>query len=396
MSGPDPNNMNNKDLAPWTLIMVVGFILFAWFAGHKQISMVVLWVRYVEAHLLVFDPVGRDALARWLGETTAATASVSGLFQSGSVAGWSLRWFSLVFLLALFAWLIKRSPARTGRYAKKYTMKTLAEQEVAQWPVLSQVLGLNIEKIPLDDPINGMRMHGRAYARRHKLLYPKWTDPQTITLADGSPAEVDQLEDGRWIDISRTRASFASQLGRPWQGVQALRPHERALFAAFVAQMGADPKGKDKDLSLRIINELALASRHAFEKKDSKLLYTPLADEAIKKYGNTKAVNTLVRGHAHVRTVLMALLDIETLGARKYGVMPAAWFRWLKMTDRRTWYALNDLGLDVASAEAAGLRAQYQAERVAKTAIEAPQVDPAIKGLIGYLNTYLDDEEEES
>jgi len=54
--------------------------------------------------------------------------------------------------------------------------------------------------------------------------------------------------------------------------------------------------------------------------------------------------------------------------ARSNGVLPPNWFRWLKTVDRVTWYALNDLGLDVASVEAAGIRAHWLAESMARNA----------------------------
>lgn len=385
MSRPAPPNRGDQDVAPWTLILIVFAVAVFWWVAHTQVATVVMWIRYVEAHLLFFDPVGRQALARWLGSTVASEATMAGLFQSGSVAGWSLRWFSLGFLLVWFVWLIRCSPARTGRYAQRYSMRSLAEQEAAQWPVLTPVLGLNLQDVPLDDPINGMRMDGRRYARQHKLLHPRWTDPTSILKPDGTAAEVEQLEDGRWIDVTRTRALFSSQLGRLWEGVEALRPYERALYAAFVAQIGYD-----KTLPLEIVNELALSAREAFAKKDSSLLDAASAKDAIERYGNTPQVQKLVRGHRHVRTVLIALLA----AARANGVLPTAWFRWLKMADRRTWYALNDLGLDVASVEAAGIRAHYQAETIAKTSIIEPLINPAVDGLIEYLNTYLDEEHE--
>ena len=233
MSMASQNNLNNKDIAPWAVILFAAAAVFLWFVAHTQISAVVMWARYIQAHLLFFDPVGRDALARWLGETTASEATLAGLIQSGAVAGYSLRWFSLAFLVCWFAWLIKKSPGRTGRYSKKYSMKSLAEQEAAQWPVLSPVLGLDLQNVPLDDPINGMRRDGRAYSRQHKLLHPRWTDPNTIMKPDGTRADIEALSDGRWFDVSRAKQLFASQLGRQWQGVEELRPYERALFAAF-------------------------------------------------------------------------------------------------------------------------------------------------------------------
>lgn len=386
MSGANPNNPNHKEAAPWLAIIVVAAIVLFWYIAHKQIAFAVMWVRWAEAHLMFLDPEGKAALIRWLSSTTAAEASLAGLIQSGAVAGYTLRWFSLAFLLLWFGWLIKKSPGRTGRYSSRYTMQSLARQEAAQWPVLTPVLGLDLQDVPLDDPINGMRRDGRAYSRQHRLVHPRWTDPNTLKCPDGSPADLEALGDGRWFDMSRARTLFASQLGRPWQGVEELRPYERGLYAAFAAQVG-----HDRDMALAILNELAIAARSAFDKRDPWLLESATAVKALAKYGDTPAVQKLVRGHHYCCTVLIAVLE----AARENGVLAAAWFRWLKMADRRMWYALNDLGLDVASVEAAGIRAHYQAESIAKTAIAEPLIEPAIKGLVEYLNTYLDDETEE-
>lgn len=375
------HNMNNKDLAPWGAIMVLCSLAFVWFVGHTKISMFVLWVRWLEAHMMVFDPDGKAALSRWLGTTTAADTTLAGIFSSGAVAGYSLRWFSLALLIVWFAWLIKKSGGRTGRYAHRYTMESLAVQEAAQWPVVTPILGLNLPEVPLEDPINGMRQDGRQWCRRHKLLLPRWAPPADVEKLQGAV----QLEDGRWIDAPRARSAFAHQLGKPWQGVDALLPYERALFAAFAAQLGNDQK-----LALKIIDELALAAPEAFTKRRVDLLDAASAAGALAMHGTNPGLQKLVNAHYYQRTVLMEVLA----GCRANGVLAPGWFRWLKMANRTTWYALNDLGLGVASVEAAGIRAHYQAEVLARTAIKEPMIEPALNGLIEYLNTYLDVETE--
>lgn len=57
-----------------------------------------------------------------------------------------------------------------------------------------------------------------------------------------------------------------------------------------------------------------------------------------------------------------------------------------------TWYALNDLGLDVASVEAAGIRAHWLTESMSKAPIVTPKVENAVVGLKAYLGEIVDEE----
>ncbi|MFD1043153.1 secretion/conjugation apparatus DotM-related subunit [Pseudoxanthomonas kaohsiungensis] len=368
----------DTDALPWGAIAGVLLVVMMWFIFHEPIARGVMWIRWAEAHLLILDPEGKAMLAQWLGTVSPPDATLMQLIESGAVAGYSLRWFSLAFLAALFGWIYLKAPSRNTRMSRKYTMKSLAMQEGQTYPTLQPVLGLGLENVPLDDPVNGMRQEPRFYARRHGLVLPRWTAPADV------PNTAMVLADGRFFLSDRAKSIFGSQLGRPWQGPAELKPFERTLFAAFIAQINHDDK-----LAQEIINGVAVAWNDAMAKRDPSLLTTPRVESTIEKYADSPAVVALVRQHYHVRCVLRRLLS----AARENGKLPPAWFRWLKMADRTTWYVLNDLGLNVASVEAAGVHAHYLAECMAKTAIPTPMVQPAIDGTVEALNTLEDDQE---
>ncbi|MDQ1090613.1 hypothetical protein QE400_000026 [Xanthomonas sacchari] len=105
----------------------------------------------------------------------------------------------------------------------------------------------------------------------------------------------------------------------------------------------------------------------------------------------SKVVLRVIRAHGYKRTVLMAMLE----AGRKGGVLPAAWFRWLKPVDRVTWYCLCDLGMQPSCVESAGARAQYLTERATGAPVLTPMVDSAINGLREYLNEVIDVEVED-
>lgn len=386
--------MNNKEIAPWGVIILALFVIGIWFAAHKQISMVVLWVRWAEAHLLIFDPDGRRALVSWLGRSAADTTTIGGIVQSGNVAGYSLRWVSLALLIAIFSWLVIKSPARAGKYSKRHTMRSLAEQEAETWPAIKPVLNLNMPHVSLDDPLLGMRVAPRAYARRHGMLLPRWTTHESLR----DFPQVKQLDDRAYLKLDKARSVLEAQLGRPWEGVERLQPYERALYAAFAAQIG-----HDRDMALAILNACASAAQEAFAKqsphlleptvevRDKKGVRTYSINEVLAKYGGDDVIAKILRRHAYVRTVLMRMLEV----ARRNGVLNPGLFVWLKMADRVTWYCLADLGIATSSVESCGVRSHYLAEVLAKAPLPVPMIDGALDGFVDELNRFLDDEDVE-
>ncbi|HCE8397305.1 TPA: hypothetical protein NHR74_002462, partial [Pseudomonas aeruginosa] len=102
-------------------------------------------------------------------------------------------------------------------------------------------------------------------------------------------------------------------------------------------------------------------------------------------------VKRVVSRYAYKRTVLMGM----KAAASANGVLAPNWFRWLKAVDRVTWYALCDIGMDVASVEACGLRSHWLSEVVANSAIMNPRIESALVGIKTALGEMVDEESED-
>ncbi len=375
---PSQNNNNTDNELVWILGGIFILVIGVWFVGHEKISAFVMKVRSFEAYLLIFDREAQEAIREWVGTTHPADATLLELWQSGTVAGRTLRFLVGAIITGMFGYLIYRSPDRSGRYTQVYNTASLAQQESDEWKVIKPVLGSHIENVSIDDPLNGMRARPRDYGRKHGFIV------RISSLGDnvnGSNVEILDHRDALLLD--KATMVFTKQLGRLWQGIDTLRPHERSLFAAFAAQIN-----NDNTLAQHIVNDLALAYLRARKSKDVGRITSLRAQKALHQYGNTPEVQKIVSRHAFVRTVLLSMLQ----KARGNGVLPPNWFRWLKTVDRVTWYALNDLGLDVASVEAAGIRAHWLTESMSKAPIVTPKVENAVVGLKAYLGEIVDEE----
>lgn len=380
MSTPPRSQGGGEEDLLWIIGGIFGVVVGLWFVAHSQISSFVMEVRRVEAYLMVFDQEGRAAVREWLASADPSQVTLAELWQSGVVAGRWLRFLCIAVVTVWFGWLFYRSPERGGRYNKSYTTASLAQQESALWKVIKPVLGRKIDEIPLDDPVHGMRARPRDYGRKHGFI----VRASTLGVDGAAQKNVEAIDRRDVLLVDKAREVFVRQLGPRWPGIAGLKPHERFLFSAFAAQANNDVK-----LAQQVIDELAVSYVAAREAQDLSRLSSPTAVSALEKYGNTNVVQRVVAGHGYVRTVLPAMLK----AARRNGVLPPNWFRWLKGVDRVTWYVLNDLGLYVASVEAAGPRSHFQAEEESNAPIFEPYIEPALVALRAYLEELIDEEE---
>jgi len=89
--------------------------------------------------------------------------------------------------------------------------------------------------------------------------------------------------------------------------------------------------------------------------------------------------------HGYAYTALMALLNDARL---KAGVLAPAQFVWLKLVDRRLWYALHSLGFETEGfgrylhpnprIEAASARDHWAAERLYGRPLLRPEIERAL------------------
>lgn len=367
-----------RDSMQETLLIGVGlalFIAFLWWRHHALIAAAVMHVRWWESALLSGPEA--EAIHRWIRSTPATDATLKELWQSGVVLGHTwIRWASMGVLFGLGGYLVYRHPEWPGRYNRVYSMKSLARQESVLWPAIRPVLDEGLVDVDLDDPVQGMRQTPRAYGRRLKFVVPAATLRRL-------PPEAEPISPREVLLVGRARKVFGMQLGPRWQGIDRLKPHEKALFAAFAAQACYA-----NEAAQSLIDALPYAYLKAVKAGDVRLITTPQVEALLTAHGQSEVVKQVLARHGHVRTVLIAMLA----AARKNGILPSSWFRWLKTVDRITWYALNDLGTENASVEAGGVRAHYNAERLIRGELTAPEVEAAIDGLREYLQEVLDED----
>lgn len=358
--------------------LVLGVLIF-WYTSHEAIARAVMIVRGWETHLVPFDPLAQSVVRQWIAQTHPKDVPLGQLVLSGEILGRVLSYVSAGILAALGLFLIYRSPDFPGRFTNRYTMASLAKQESALWKTITPVLDADLLNVPLDDPVQGMRQTPRAYARRLSMVV-------AASSLKELPQDAEIINGREVLLLNRTRAVFRKQVGKRWQGIDSLQPHEKALFAAFAAQANHAATAAQE-----LIDELPQAYMRAVKKKNAKLITSPRVAKLLAAHGSTPVVTEVLRKHKYVRSVLMAML----VAARVNGVLPPGWFRWLKTVDRITWYALNDLGTENASAEAAGVRSHYNAERLLGSDMDEPEVEAAIDGLREYLHEVLDEAPEE-
>lgn len=326
----------------WILvgIFILIFVIKIFFGDQLVAAFLMLRLGWANLFSLVFHTEGL-AHAKLAIETYDpkewGSRDLSALSQT-------LRPYMIVPLGGLFGWYAyrvwKRNPSNS--YRRVHTRQTLCQSEVRQWPWIAPILNLDLVKESIDTGKWAMGKTPLVFARHYQLL-----------------------DDGKTLNHKRAEKLFASQLGGLWDGPDKLRPHVRALFACFIAQAC-----RDKDGARDGLRTLALGMA-------SKKVDYGFVDPLLKKHYNDPRVQEFLGKNAYTTTVMCAAVA----KARLTGVLPPAYFVWLRPVDRSLWYALNGVGRRTPFCETAGIHAHRLAEEVAGHAIERPYVIEAVKGL---------------
>jgi defect-in-organelle-trafficking protein DotC len=193
------------------------------------------------------------------------------------------------------------------------------------------------------------------------------------------------------FDDAAALRHLAPQLGPPWRGVENAQPHMRALFAVFALHL-ATRRAEAQLLLGELSNALDAAGDDAPEGPEAPLSLPGAAvakvDAALRDFDVLTPAASVAARHEYAHTALMALLNQARLEA---GVLAPAQFVWLKLVDRRLWYALHSLGFETDGfgrylhpnprIEAAGSRDHWAAERIAERPLLNPEIAQALKAV---------------
>ncbi len=294
-------------------------------------------------------------------------------FMLSMTAGEYLRYPIAGYLVLLVITLFHQNVQ--ARLKKKHNMKTLALQEQINWPQIKIATKADILNQDLDSGPWAMAMSPIQFSKKNRLV--------CIEHADASLSPFSKMQAPEYkITLDRVRAerAFSVQLGRAWQGIEAMPMHRRAIFAIFAARGSRDTKAA-----------LALVAQLSRSAADGKLDCTG-ADSLWKKHYKTKPVQAICARHAYEFTIFISLLQF----AREDGVVASADFLWIKPIDRRLWYVINNVGRQTPSVEVGGIFCHWYHEMALKRPLNAPRVEGAVDALAIALSEliYIPDEEE--
>ena len=344
-------------------VLLGAFAWFAWFLFHRQIAAGVMqlqhwqmgWIAHVtdryaalDAQVLATDPAGVK-----LGQLWRLLHNVGSFFRWPAAA--------LVAILAL-ACALYNAP---GQFTRNLDLQALMREQARTFRASS------------------------AYVERGLAL---------VAPADGEPHPADPaLRPEEWVsrfamrdgqyDEQRAAEELTRQFGAEWRGVAGAAPHVRCMFAAFALHAG-----RKRDEAMALLGDLATSLPDGYGDGPAGPA-APLAfSEAVVVRADavltdaTLVVPCLEAAGRHAYTA-PALMSVLTLARAQAGVLAPAGFNFLKLVDRRLWYALHSLGFPGGQnpaeqpnprIEALGARDHWAAERDAGQPLSIPSLPRAL------------------
>lgn len=362
--GDDKNSMHILWMVGF--IFVIGFVI--WWQLQDQLKFLFIKIKWLELEAIYFvvqflpDYQFKLEIAEALGIARIITPeSLNSQYAAelASVSGKYLRYPIIIFLGVCAYYMYGKNVK--NKYRKRYDMQALATQERSEWPQINAVHGLDLVNTDINEGPWAMAQTPVEFCKKNGIL--------AIAVEKRDPGVLYSEDKFKMVlDHTKADAIFTKQLGRMWNGPEAMPIHRRALFAAFIARGCKDTKSAQN--LIRQINE-------SCSSKNPGRLNFDGADALWKKHYKSKEVQELVSKHGYEFTIFTAAF----LFAREDGVFPTSDFMWLKPIDRRFWYVLNSVGRQTPPVESAGVHAHFLAEKALGRALGMPMIKEATKAL---------------
>lgn len=272
-----------------------------------------------------------------------------------SLWGVVLRIVILPLLAIQFYVWVQHMPDRI-KYRYVIGLRKLAEQNAEDFPCVLPAIRANLA---YKDPFIGTWKYPLTvieFCMKHGLLIYKQGEVNEKHVpamgADFARLSIAKrrkmMPDHQYLtlNIKRCDAVMKKQLGKRWEGLDALAPLERALAVCFMA---ASLGGKFRDQAFKLLDQISRSFIEAEEDADGNIIGKSYADlkginELRLKVENDKHVKALIAGHAYEKTVFMRLLDRRYGGACAKGKLTPTTYHWLKPHNEDLWRVLHPVG----------------------------------------------------
>jgi intracellular multiplication protein IcmP len=364
----NPDNMGFL----YVVIILTVLVVLLWIFGRQWVVIPVTWVRVQECHLASFFCSTMDhvttlfgwhikhyateadiyakQLQAYLVRDNAHKIKLTNFFHINSTVGGYVRYPVMVFL-AIFCLLVARL-SKSSHYKQTHTMKSLKDLEVANWPQITPVLGVDLVKADLNKGPWAMSQSPLAFCHKHELISPKEKDGYSVWGLNRASAE----------------QVLSMQVGRQLIRLEQLPLHVKGLLVIFAARASRKRKISDK-----FIEQF---SRSSSPKRNYKI-DTSGVESAFNQIKNERCVQWTLQRHAYEYTFMATMLEI----ARSDGVLASSEFLWLKPLDRGLWYMLNSVGRQTSLVEIAGGAAHWLAEKKIGRRLKSPMIKEAVNAL---------------
>lgn len=381
---------------------IAAAIVFVCWKFAPQVHYALAWIRLRQLVILSHFTDFVSPAVDFIRSTPTEAMTWDTQFALAMYVGQPLRWVTLpcIVVMALVAAFGRRSRALSKDLKEELTLQRLIERQSGVFGWVAPFIKIN----PAE----------KGFVEKH---------PPAMTPLAWARANACLLENGGF-EPEQAKLAFSQQLTDPWQGIEALPLHLRALLAAFVLKAARQRSESDEILS-RIGMAIALgdfaAGPSAAIGRFSGLVFTidrilgmskpPSMSQRLRWRWSSLMTRinppfaAFLAGHRcnhplafDRQAVAAALSDCKTMGARhhytvtalvgiyqhakaKGGILQPAYFNWLQYFDRGLWLPLQNQGGRAFHSEAAGAMAHWQAETAFGHPIAIPAVSAAVEGL---------------
>ena len=353
------------------ILIVVGLCILAWASWqvwHVQMIRIALLVAHYEMQAigLVTDRFRPADLA--IQHAHAERVQFDQLVRLYRNIGQALLYPAMALVLALAALCFLR--AGNARFTRTFDLeKLMAEQAITSRSTAAFVgRGLKLSKLRAGDP-------RPADAALH---VDEWVARYATSEKNG-------------FDEAAARREFMRQLGGRWTEPAAASPAVRSMLAVFALQ-GVRRRDEATALLGLLSEGLPVGKVDGGAGPEEPPAFDPktvaVADRVLATVEVAAWAFDVMQKHHFTTPGLMSVLNEARL---RSGVLAPAQFAFLKLVDRRLWYALHALGFESDAliahphpsmrVEAIGAGAHWAAERTVGVPIPTPEFDSALAAI---------------